>query len=65
MKHYAPVYDKQQNIYTSLFKELTEAAAQINEAEAKVVGDVIFKGNMASWKRFANTMRMVMGLVFL
>lgn len=59
---YAPVYDKQQNIYTNLFKELTEAAAQINEAEAKVVGDVIFKGNMASWKRFANTIRMVMGL---
>ena len=59
---YAPVYDKQQNIYSSLFKELTEAAAQINEAEAKVVGDVIFKGNMASWKRFANTIRMVMGL---
>jgi hypothetical protein len=59
---YAPVYDKQQDIYTNLFKELTEAAAQINEAESKVVGDVIFKGNMASWKRFANTMRMVMGL---
>jgi len=59
---YAPVYDKQQDIYTSLFKELTEAAAQINEAESKVVGDVIFNGNMAAWKRFANTMRMVMGL---
>ena len=59
---YAPAYDKQQDIYTNLFKELTEAAAQINEAEAKVVGDVIFKGNMASWKRFANTIRMVMGL---
>lgn len=59
---YAPVYDKQQDIYTNLFKELSEAAAQINEAEAKVVGDVIFNGNMASWKRFANTMRMVMGL---
>ncbi|HEU5167271.1 MAG TPA: SusD/RagB family nutrient-binding outer membrane lipoprotein, partial [Chitinophagaceae bacterium] len=59
---YAPVYDKQQTIYTSLFKELTEAATQINEAEAKVVGDVIFSGNMASWKRFANTVRMVMAL---
>jgi hypothetical protein len=59
---YAPVYDKQQSIYNDLFKELTEAAAQINEAEAKVVGDVIFNGNMSSWKRFANTMRMVMGL---
>ncbi|HET6768768.1 MAG TPA: SusD/RagB family nutrient-binding outer membrane lipoprotein, partial [Chitinophagaceae bacterium] len=59
---YSPVYDKQQDIYTDLFKELTEAVAQINEAEPKVVGDVIFNGNMASWKRFANTIRMVMGL---
>ena len=59
---YSPVYDKQQDIYTALFKELTEAVAQINEAEAKVVGDVLFNGNMAAWKRFANTIRMVMGL---
>ena len=59
---YSPVYDKQQAIYTDLFKELTEAVAQINEAEAKVVGDVLLAGNMAAWKRFANTLRMVMGL---
>lgn len=59
---YAPKYDKQQDIYTDLFKELTEAVAQINEAEAKVVGDVLLGGNMAAWKRFANTIRMTMGL---
>ncbi len=59
---YSPAYDKQQNIYTDLFKELTEAVAQINEAESKVVGDVLLSGNMAAWKRFANTLRMVMGL---
>ncbi len=59
---YAPAYDKQQSIYNDLFKELSEAAVQINEAEAKVVGDVIFNGNMAAWKRFANTIRMVMAL---
>lgn len=59
---YAPVYDSQQAIYTDLFKELNEAATQINTTEAGVVGDVLFSGNMASWKRFANTMRMVMGL---
>lgn len=59
---YAPKYDKQQDIYIDLFKELTEAVAQINEAEAKVVGDVMLNGNMAAWKRFANTLRMIMGL---
>lgn len=59
---FSPVYDKQQDIYTDLFKELTEAVAQIKEGEAAVVGDVLLGGNMAAWKRFANTQRMIMAL---
>lgn len=59
---FTPKYDKQQDIYTALFKELTEAVAQINEAESAVVGDVLLNGNMAAWKRFANTIRMTMAL---
>lgn len=59
---FAPAYDKQQDIYTGVFKELAEAVAQIKEAESKVVGDVLLNGDMAAWKRFANTLRMVMAL---
>jgi len=59
---YSPVYDGQQAIYTDLFKEFTEASAQVTSAEAKVEGDVMLNGDMNAWKRFANTMRMVMGL---
>ncbi len=59
---FSPVYDKQADIYTAMFKELTESVAQIEESEAKVVGDVMLNGDMAAWKRFANTLRMVMGL---
>jgi hypothetical protein len=59
---FSPAYDKQQNIYTDLFKELTEADAQIKLSENKVVGDVLLNGDMAAWKRFANTLRMVMAL---
>ncbi|HEV7332002.1 MAG TPA: SusD/RagB family nutrient-binding outer membrane lipoprotein [Flavisolibacter sp.] len=59
---FSPVYDKQQDIYTDLFKELAEAQAQIKTGENKVVGDVILNGDMAAWKRFANTLRMVMAL---
>ncbi len=61
-ENYRPKYDKQQDIYTGLFKELTEAVAQIKESEATVVGDVMFNGNLAAWKRFANTLRMTMAL---
>ena len=59
---FSPVYDKQQDIYTDLFKELTEAVGQIKENEAAVVGDVLLNGDMAAWKRFANTQRMIMAL---
>ena len=59
---YSPKYDSQESIYTDLFKELTEAGAQIKESEAGVVGDVIFGGDMAAWKRFANTIRLAMSV---
>ncbi len=57
-----PKYDKQQDIYNDLFKEMTEAQAMINESEAPVTGDVLLNGDMAAWKRFANTARMFMAL---
>ncbi|MGV3538313.1 MAG: SusD/RagB family nutrient-binding outer membrane lipoprotein [Rufibacter sp.] len=58
----APKYDKQEDIYNDLFKELTEAQAQINVNEAPVAGDILLDGDMAAWKRFANTARMFMAL---
>jgi hypothetical protein len=59
---FAPVYDKQQDIYTDLFKELKAANDQIKTAEKGVVGDILLNGDMAAWKRFANTTRMIMAL---
>ncbi|HEU0110647.1 MAG TPA: SusD/RagB family nutrient-binding outer membrane lipoprotein [Chitinophagaceae bacterium] len=61
-KAFSPKYDKQQDIYNSLFQELTEAVAQIKENEAPVEGDILLDGDMAGWKRFANTQRMLMAL---
>ncbi|RZK17613.1 MAG: SusD/RagB family nutrient-binding outer membrane lipoprotein, partial [Flavobacterium sp.] len=55
------VYDKQQDIYTSLFKELKEAAAQI-DAGTGTQGDILLGGDMAAWKRFAATQRLFMAL---
>lgn len=58
---YAPKYDSQQVIYADLLKELKEAVAQM-DGGAGVSGDIIFDGDMDSWKRFANTMRMIIAL---
>lgn len=59
---FTPTYDKQQDIYTALFKELKDAAALIKPAEKAVVGDILLNGNMAMWKKFAATTRLMMAL---
>ena len=58
---FAPAFDSQQAIYTDLFKELKEAQTQF-DAGKTVVGDILLSGNAARWKKFANSLRMVMAL---
>lgn len=55
------VYDKQQDVYNDLFKELTEAVGQITDA-AGPQGDILFDGNMDMWKKFANSIHLMMAL---
>ncbi|HWN88070.1 MAG TPA: SusD/RagB family nutrient-binding outer membrane lipoprotein [Chitinophagaceae bacterium] len=54
-------YDKQQDIYTDLFKELKQAVGQF-DGGATVKGDILLDGNIAAWKKFANSLRMIMAL---
>ena len=54
-------YDKQQDIYTDLFKELKEAVAQF-DGGAPVKGDILLDGDIVAWKKFANSLRMIMAL---
>lgn len=56
-----PKFDKQEDIYKDIFKELKEAAAQI-DAGLGVQGDVLLNGDMVAWKRFAATQRLIMAL---
>lgn len=58
---FAPAFDSQQAIYNDLFKELKEAQAQFDGGKT-VVGDILLGGNATRWKKFANSLRMVMAL---
>ena len=51
-----PKYDKQQDIYMDMLKELEEAVAQISGDGALGGADVIFGGSAAKWKAFGNSM---------
>jgi hypothetical protein len=58
-----PKYDRQQDLYPVLIQELKDAAAMINPANGDLTrGDVIYGGDVAKWKKFANTLRLRMAL---
>jgi hypothetical protein len=57
---FTPKYDKQQDIYNSLFALLDEANASIVSGNIK--NDIIYNGDINKWKRFGNTVHMLMAL---
>jgi Starch-binding associating with outer membrane len=57
-----PKYDKQQDIYTDIIKELTEATAALNAANNIETGDVLYSGNIALWKKFGYSVLLRAGM---
>jgi len=56
-----PVYDTQQDIYKGILSKLTAAVAKF-DASSSLAGDIIYSGDVASWKRAANSIRMLVAL---
>lgn len=54
-------YDKQQDVYTDLFKELTEAVNQF-DGGSPATGDILFNGDISMWKKFANSLHALLAL---
>jgi len=60
---YAPKYDTQESIYKDLFKELKEAAAQLDNSKVSYgSADLFYGGDVAKWKKFANSLRLRLAL---
>ena len=52
-----PVFDKQKDIYLDLFKQLEEANTLLAKGEPVVVSsDPLYKGDIAKWRKFANSL---------
>lgn len=53
-----PVYDKQKDVYYGILEDLKTAQAALNLNSGNgVAGDIIYKGNIEQWKKFANSLR--------
>lgn len=61
-KNFIPKYDKQKDIYNSLFVLLEEANTEFLIANGTVTNDIIYKGDIAKWKKLGNTIRLLMAL---
>lgn len=59
-KNANPKFDKQEDIYKGMIASLTSAVSKFDGSTIK--GDLMYGGNVASWKRFANSLRMMMAL---
>ncbi len=59
-----PIYDDGMTIYKDLITRLTTAINGLDTNQNSfVIGDNIFNGNVASWKKFANSLKLRMGIL--
>ncbi len=54
----SPRYDRQEEIYDAFFRELKEAAGELSEEGGLLTGDLYFGGDIARWRRYANSLRL-------
>lgn len=59
-----PKYDTQRDIYYTIFDELRDAVSKLDESAPNNVGtfDLIYGGDAAKWKKFANSLRLRMAV---
>jgi Starch-binding associating with outer membrane len=52
-----PAYDAQRDVYTQLLTDINTALGKMNNGDGPQ-GDIIYGGNMNSWRKFANSLKM-------
>jgi hypothetical protein len=57
-----PKYDPQQDIYSDLIKELTQATQALDPSKTIEPGDVFYKGNIAQWKKLGYSLLLRAGM---
>jgi len=53
-----PKYDTQESIYRDLIAKLDSANILLSDDNETINGDILFDGDVTSWKKFANSLRL-------
>lgn len=59
---FLPKYDIQQDIYADIETELKEATDALDATKKIETGDMFFKGDIAKWKKFGNSLLLRLGM---
>lgn len=57
-----PKYDTQKEVYEGILKDLKTAQDALDPAGTAIAGDIIYANSIASWKKFANSLRLRVAL---
>lgn len=58
-ENFTPAFDKQENIYLAeggILDLLEKAALDLEDAKSTISGDIMYSGDLAKWRQFANTL---------
>jgi hypothetical protein len=61
-QYVTPAYDAQKEVYFALLDDLKAAQVALDPAGKGIAGDVLYGNNIASWKKFANSLRLRIAL---
>ncbi len=61
-QYLTPAYDTQKDVYFALLDDLKAAQSALTTSGKSISGDVIYSGNIALWKKFANSLRLRIAL---
>ncbi|QTE37265.1 SusD/RagB family nutrient-binding outer membrane lipoprotein [Mucilaginibacter gossypii] len=62
-QYLTPAYDTQKDVYFALLDDLKAAQTALDPSGKAIAGDVIYSNNIASWKKFANSLRLRIALL--
>lgn len=57
-----PVYDTQKEVYSGLLEDLSNAQKLLDPSKNSIEGDLVYKGDIAKWKKFVNSLRLRIAL---
>ncbi|MAU14940.1 MAG: SusD/RagB family nutrient-binding outer membrane lipoprotein [Muricauda sp.] len=62
-ENYTPIYDEQEEIYSSMLSELEAANTILASSDlTQIKGDLLFDGDLDLWRKFANSLRLRLAL---